>query len=38
MVGSCEASHHYNIQGVKQMTSNELKHEAKKQKWSMYIR
>ena len=37
MVGSCETFHHYNVQGVKKMTSNELKHEAKKQEWSMSI-
>lgn len=37
MVGSCETFHHYNVQGVKEMTSNELKHEAKKQEWSMSI-
>ena len=38
MVGSCETFHHYNaFSGVQQMTSNELKHEAKKQEWSMSI-
>ena len=38
MVGSCETSHHYNaFSGVQQMTSNELKHEAKKQEWNIAI-
>ena len=37
VVGSSEISHHYNVQAVKQMTSNELKHEAKKREWSMSI-
>ena len=38
VVGSCETSHHYNaFRGVQQMTSNELKHEAKKQEWSISI-
>ena len=37
VVESSEISHHYNVQGVKQMTSNELKHEATKREWSMSI-
>ena len=38
MVGSCDTSHHYNaFRGVQQMTSNELKHEAKKQEWNIAI-
>ena len=38
VVGSFATSHHYNaFRGVQQMTSNELKHEAKKQEWNIAI-
>ncbi len=38
MVECCETNHHYfHVKGRKVMTSNELKHEAKVQEWSLAI-